>query len=171
MLMHTRMHVQHRAPLLLEKGSWIRIFLLISALSLRLSTLFHSISFKSSELLGEKKKEEEKKIKHQIFKLTWRREAFCAHVPTLGHQTKRKISFLTCGNTLSTRNRPVHLVKQSLYISPTQQVTSSTKDFKKKSQRWLLVGVLQSVSIDNVSKTCHSGCYHGCFMTHKPTLV
>lgn len=72
-----------------------------------------------------------KKIKHQIFKLTWRREAFCAHALTLSHQTERKIHFLTCGNTLSTRNRPVHLVKRSICKSPTQQVTSSTNILNK----------------------------------------
>ncbi len=126
---HRRMY---RAPLLLERGSWIRIFYLISALSLRLSTPFHPLSFESTELhQWEKKKNRKKKIKHQIFKLTWRREAFCAHAPTLSRQTEGKICFLTCGNTLSTRNRPVHLVKQSICISPTQQVTSSTKGFNK----------------------------------------
>lgn len=60
------------------------------------SVSFFSHSSKSTELhqRGEtKKKKRKKKIKHQIFRLTWRREAFCAHAPTSSHHTERKISF------------------------------------------------------------------------------
>ena len=145
---HETTYAQNNSVALKKKKG---ILQLISLLSLYLSTLFTHSYPKILNYISEGTKK--KKVKKQIFKLSQSREVFCAHVPTLSHQMERKICFLTCGNTLSTGNRQVRLVRQSICILlwiPTQWVTSSTKAFDKNKSGVAALSVLQSVSIDKL---------------------
>lgn len=110
------------------------------------------------------REQKRKKSKTKYLSFLRAERPFVLMSPRWATKWKKKIIFLTCGNTLSTGNRQVRLVRQSICILPwipTQRVTSSTKAFNKNKAEVAALSVLQSVSIDKLSWVWHSWCYYG----------